>query len=130
MLSQDGQLVLVAEANEPVSSTVDLIIVPNLTHDASHGNQTAANARPCGSAPRPCALSAERDAPRALWDARHRVKVSLMVGGSCRCCRQRPSGQLRPEDAGEEMGAIAGAMGEVDGIPVCRNSPSLGGAFG
>jgi GNAT superfamily N-acetyltransferase len=35
MLSQDDRLVLVAEADGRVSATADLIIVPNLTHDAS-----------------------------------------------------------------------------------------------
>jgi ribosomal protein S18 acetylase RimI-like enzyme len=35
MLSQDGRLVLVAETDGRVNGTADLIIVPNLTHNAS-----------------------------------------------------------------------------------------------
>jgi hypothetical protein len=35
MLSQNGRLVLVAEASGRVSAAADLVIVPNLTHDAS-----------------------------------------------------------------------------------------------
>jgi ribosomal protein S18 acetylase RimI-like enzyme len=35
ILSQNGRLVLVAEANGRVIATADLIIVPNLAHDAS-----------------------------------------------------------------------------------------------